>query len=76
MKRQWPDLTYYTGIRPKELRKTMRNLGQDNRSSDRDFNPGPPNYEAGMIPARPQHSVIYISEILLCHVVNGAIFGS
>jgi hypothetical protein len=39
------------------LRKATQNLGQDSRSRGRDLNPGPPEYEARVLPIRPRHSV-------------------
>jgi hypothetical protein len=30
--------------------KTTKDPSQSSRSSDQTFNPGPPNYEAGMLP--------------------------
>jgi hypothetical protein len=44
-KRSWPNLRYYPGICLEGLRKTTKNLSQDNRSPGRDLNPGPPEYE-------------------------------
>jgi hypothetical protein len=38
-KQPWPNLRYYPGIYPEELRKTMKNLSQDIWS----LNPEPPN---------------------------------
>jgi hypothetical protein len=39
----------YPGISHYGLRKTMINLSQDIRPSGRDLNPGPPEYEAGVL---------------------------
>jgi hypothetical protein len=35
----------------------MKPFSQDSRSPRRDLNPGPPEYEAGMLTTRPQRSV-------------------
>lgn len=35
------------GIFPEELRKATKNISQDSQSPDREFNPGPHEYEAG-----------------------------
>jgi hypothetical protein len=35
----------------------MKSLSQNSRSPDLDFNPGPPEYEAGMLTSRPRLSV-------------------
>jgi hypothetical protein len=37
--------------------KTHENLSQDSQSPGRDFNPGPPEYEAGVLTARTRRSV-------------------
>jgi hypothetical protein len=56
-KQSWPNLRYYPGICLEGLRKTTKNLTQDNRSPGRDLNPGPPEYEAGVLPLN--HEVRY-----------------
>jgi hypothetical protein len=48
-------LRYYTGIRLEGLRKSTRILSQDSRSSVRKLNPGPIQYEAGVLITRPGH---------------------
>jgi hypothetical protein len=48
-------LRYYPRIRLEWLRKTTKNLKQDGRS--REWNPGPPKYEAGVLTNRPQRSM-------------------
>jgi hypothetical protein len=40
------------------LRKTTKNLSQDSRSPGRDLNPGPPEYKAGVLTTRAQHSIL------------------
>jgi hypothetical protein len=56
-KRPWPNLRYCPGICLQGLRKTTRNLNQDSRSPQRDLNPGPLEYEAGVLISRPRSSV-------------------
>jgi hypothetical protein len=58
-KRSWP--RYYPRTCLKELRKSLKTLSQDSRSPGRDLNPGPPEYEAGVLTTRQRRSVlIYI----------------
>jgi hypothetical protein len=47
-------LRYYSRICPEDLRRTMKNLGQTSQSQGRDLNPGPPEYEAGVLNTQPQ----------------------
>jgi hypothetical protein len=47
----------YPGISLEGLTKTTNNLCQDSRSSSQDLNPGPPEYEAGVLTTRPRSSV-------------------
>jgi hypothetical protein len=49
-------LRFYPGNRLEGLRKTKKIISQDNRSPGRDLNPGPPEYEAGMLTTRPRSS--------------------
>jgi hypothetical protein len=56
-KRSWTNSRYYPGICLEGLRKTMKNLSQDSRSPGRDLNPGPLEYEAGVVTTRPRRSV-------------------
>jgi hypothetical protein len=51
-------LKYYPRIFPQGPRKTTENLGHDSRSPGREWNPGPPEYEAGMLATRPRRSVV------------------
>jgi hypothetical protein len=37
----------------------MRSLREDDRIQDRDFNPEPQEYEAGVLPTLPQRSVYH-----------------
>jgi hypothetical protein len=39
------------------LRKTTKNLGQDSWSPGRDLNPGPPEYETGVLTTRSRRWV-------------------
>jgi hypothetical protein len=50
-------LRYYPGIYLEVLRKTTRNLSQHGRSPSRDMNPGPPEYEAGVLTTWRRRSV-------------------
>jgi hypothetical protein len=50
-------LRYYLRIRLEGLRKTTKNLGQDSRSPELDLNPGPTEYDAGVLATWPQISV-------------------
>jgi hypothetical protein len=50
-------LRFYPGIRLVELMKTMTNLMQDSRYSGRNFNQGPPRYQAGVLTTRKRRSV-------------------
>jgi hypothetical protein len=45
-------LRKYPGIRLEGLRKTTKNLILDSRSPGRDLNPGPSEYEVGMLTTR------------------------
>jgi hypothetical protein len=42
-------LRYYPDIFQERLRKTTKKFSQNSLSSFRDFNLGPPEYEAGML---------------------------
>jgi hypothetical protein len=48
---------YYPGIFLDGLRKTSKTLSQDSRSLGRNLDPGPPEYEAGVLTTRQQGSV-------------------
>jgi hypothetical protein len=52
-KRSWPYSRCYPGIYLEGLLKTTKNHGQDSRSPGRDLNPGPLEYEAGVLTTRP-----------------------
>jgi hypothetical protein len=49
---------YYPGIRLEGLRKTTRNLNQDSRSLGPRIEPGPPEYEAGVLTTHTRRSVL------------------
>jgi hypothetical protein len=51
-------LWYYLRICLEGLRRTTRNLSQDNRSPDWDLNRGPPIHKAGVLTTRPRRSVV------------------
>jgi hypothetical protein len=51
-------LRYYPGIHLEGLKKSKKNLNQDSRSpGGREENPGPPEYEVGVLTTRPRRSV-------------------
>jgi hypothetical protein len=51
-------LSHYPEIRVEGLSNIANNFSQDSRSPGRDFNTGPPEYEAGVLPSRPRRSVM------------------
>jgi hypothetical protein len=57
---------YYSGIRLEGLRGTTKNLSQDSKSLDRDLNPGPPEYQVGVLTTRPRGSVTMYQLLWLC----------
>jgi hypothetical protein len=56
-KRSWLNLSYYPSIFLEGLRKTTKNFSQDTRSPGRDLNPGPPEFEAGVLTTQARRSV-------------------
>jgi hypothetical protein len=46
---------------PGGIEKNHKNLSQDSPSPGRGMNPGPPEYEAGMLNTRPQRSVTILT---------------
>jgi hypothetical protein len=58
-RRSWHNVGTILAITWRGLRKTAKtNLGQDSRSPGRDFNQGPPEYEAGVLTTRPRPSTV------------------
>jgi hypothetical protein len=62
MERNWKDavfliLRYCPGILLEGLRITTKDFSHDIRSPDRDLNPKPPEYEAGVLATRPRRSM-------------------
>jgi hypothetical protein len=55
---------YYPGIRLRGLRKTTKSLSQGTLSPNRDLNPGPPDYEAGILTARRLRSALQLLNML------------
>jgi hypothetical protein len=55
-------LMYYPGIRLEELRKTTTNLSKDSWSPGQDLNPGPSEYEAGVLTTRQLRSFYNVTE--------------
>jgi hypothetical protein len=67
-KRLLPNLRHYPCIWLEGLRKTTKILSQDIRSSLRDLNQGPPEYEAGVLTTQPRRSVIRLYVLnIFCH---------
>jgi hypothetical protein len=60
-------LRYYPGIFPMGLRKPTIKLDHGRRSPGRQLNPGPIEYEAGVLIARQRRSV---SDILIASIVE------
>jgi hypothetical protein len=56
-KRSWSYERYYPSICMEGPIKHKRNLSQDNWSLDQDLNPGPLEYEVGLITNQPQCSI-------------------
>jgi hypothetical protein len=52
-----PNFRYYRGICLEVVRKSTKNFSHDGRSSGRDLNPVPPEYEAGVLTTRLQFSI-------------------
>jgi hypothetical protein len=61
-------IRYHPSIFLEVLSKTTKTLSQDSRSSDRELNPGPPEYEAAMITTRPRRSVKGYGRRRSCHM--------
>jgi hypothetical protein len=51
-KRLWPNLMHCPIICLERLRKTTKNVSQDNQAPVRDLYPGPPEYEEGKLATR------------------------
>jgi hypothetical protein len=72
-KRSWPNFWYSPGIRLENLRKTTKNIIEGNWSPGRDLNPGPPEFEAGVLTTRQRSSALFCIELWLfasCFVSN------
>jgi hypothetical protein len=57
-KRSWSDFKVLPYIRLEGLRKTTKTLCQGSRSPGRDFKPGSPENEAGVLTTRRRRSVV------------------
>jgi hypothetical protein len=55
--RSWYNIRYCPGICLEGLTEATNNLNQISRSPGRDFNPEPPEYEAGVVTTGPRRSV-------------------
>jgi hypothetical protein len=51
-----------------ELRKVMNNLNKDSRSPGLNLNPGPPEYEGGMVTTQPHRKEN--EKIASCKILN------
>jgi hypothetical protein len=65
----WPDLKCYPDIFLERLRKAIENLRQDSRSLGQCLNPGPPEYEAGVLTTKLRHSVLDILYLAMISAV-------
>jgi hypothetical protein len=54
-------LRYYPDICLEGLGKTTKNLNHESRSPGRHSNPGPPEYEAGVLTSQPRRSVAILT---------------
>jgi hypothetical protein len=54
-KRLWPNVRY-PGIWLEEQSKSSKHFIQNNRPPDRDVNPGPPEYKAGVLTICQQYT--------------------
>jgi hypothetical protein len=62
-KQSWPNLRYYPSIYLEELRQTIKNLGHDRWSLDRDLKPVPPEYE-GVFTTEPRYSTYLVLDLV------------
>jgi hypothetical protein len=53
----WPNLRYYPGICLEGLKKRRKTSIRITGRRSRDLNPGPPEYDAGVLTTLPQRSV-------------------
>jgi hypothetical protein len=65
--RKWSctNLRHYPGICLERLRKTTKILSQDSRSLGQDLNPGPPEYEPGVLITWSQQCCPFVSSPLV-----------
>jgi hypothetical protein len=63
-RRSLPCFNYYPSIAWRHWEQPRKS--QDSRSPSRDLNPGPPEYEAGVLTTRPRRSVCNCSEACIC----------
>lgn len=54
-KRLCPNLRYYFGFFPEALKKSMEILNKHSYSAERELNPGPHEYESGVLTILGQH---------------------
>jgi hypothetical protein len=55
----WPNLRHYSDIGVEGLKENREDLNRDIRSPGRDFNAGPPEYEAGVLTIRLRRSLLW-----------------
>jgi hypothetical protein len=53
MKRSWPNLRHYFGVRLNGLRESTKDFDQDIRISGRNLNVGTLKFETGVLTTRP-----------------------
>jgi hypothetical protein len=56
-RKSWPNFMVLAQHFPGGTEESTGNLSQERPSLGRDLNPGPPECEAGLLTARPRHSV-------------------
>jgi hypothetical protein len=72
-KRTWRHLKVLFQNSPVGTEKTHENLNQYSRSPGRDLNPGPSEYEAGVLTTRPRHSgFILTGQEYISHLTQGS----
>jgi hypothetical protein len=60
-KRSWPNSKALSRNLPGGTEENHEKISQDIRSPGSDLNPGPPEYEAGVLTTRPRRSVSTVS---------------
>jgi hypothetical protein len=60
---------------PERLSNTTKTLSQDSRSPCRHLNPGPPDYEAGLLSTGALQTVQWLALVLLIRGVQNSVLG-